>query len=40
MTGEFVDPKNMTIGSKNTSNVVKAAFYLFSFLMSEISTSG
>jgi len=27
MAGEFVNPKNMTVGSKDPSGVVKAAFY-------------
>ena len=27
MAGKFVNPKNMTVGSKNPSMVVKAAFY-------------
>jgi len=28
MAGEFVNPKNMTVGSNDTSSVVKATFHL------------
>jgi len=33
MAGEFVNPKNMTVGSKDSSGVVNATFYSSSFLI-------